>query len=149
MKVKIDYGCPWYMVGVRIFRDLDEAKRYCERMGYPEKTIEYDPEKVGEARLMALQQYAVLEELNRRMNVQYDQTSKELDRIAGMKERYDAIAENGTTRKERFEAEDESKWCGFKMQPLYSKMSGIHIAKEQIYKMEDDLRKIIGGYRMA
>ncbi len=148
MKVKIDYGYPWYMVGVRIFNDLDEAKRYCERMGYPEKTIEYDPEKVGEARLMALQQYAVLEELDRRMDVQYDQASKELNRIAEIKEKYDSIMENGT-RKEMFYAESGSRNCSFKMQPLYSKMSGIHIAKEQIYKMEDDLRKIIGGYRMV
>ena len=149
MKVKIDYGCPWYMVGVRIFLDLDEAKRYCEHMGYPEKTIEYDPEKAGEARLMALQQYAVLEELDRRMNAQYDQASKELDRITEMKEKYDSIAENGTTRVERFDAESESRYCGFKMQPLYSKMNGIHTAKEQIYKMEDDLRKIIGGHRLV
>ena len=148
MKVKIDYGCPWYMVGVRIFLDLDEAKRYCERMEYPEKTIEYDPEKAGEARLMALQQYAILEELDRRMNVQYDQTSKELDRIAEIKEKYDSIVEN-SKRMERFDAECESRYCSFKMQPLYSKMSGIHTAKEQIYKMEDDLRKIIGGHWMV
>ena len=83
------------------------------------------------------------------LSSQYDQASKELDRITEMKEKYDSIAENGTTRVERFDAESESRYCGFKMQPLYSKMNGIHTAKEQIYKMEDDLRKIIGGHRMV
>lgn len=146
MKVKIDYGCPWYMVGVRIFCDLDEAKRYCERMGYPEKEIMYDPEKNGEARLMALQQYAILEELSRRMDTQYDKVNEELNRIAEMKEKYDSVAENGATRRERWDAENESKWCGFKMQPLYSKFSGIHETKEQIFRIEDDLRKIVGRY---
>lgn len=85
MKEKINYGTPWVKVGLRIFSGLGEAKEYCERKGIPENMMEYDNEKNADASIMAAQQVAILNELERKINLQIaenDETAKYYEKLS-------------------------------------------------------------------